>query len=235
MVNNFTSPPVTGAPPVPDPYSSLGSSDATLQSIHAAAPTCSAANTNLSVSPSSTKTINPGIYCGDWKIQGTVTLNPGVYYIYQGNLSVNSGAVMTGSGVTIIMTTLDSQPAKVGSVSINGGSTITLTPPSLSTTVTPDSYYKGVVFFYDSKNLTTNPTLTFNGGSGMSITGSMYVPTATVDFLGNNGVSAPTCTKIIAYDIQFTGNQNSSLDTSGCASVLGTTGDTTVYQVVLTQ
>jgi len=51
-------------------------------------------------------TINPGVYCGGMKLNAgaDVTLNPGIYYIDRGDLTVNGGATMTGTGVTIILT-----------------------------------------------------------------------------------------------------------------------------------
>ena len=45
-------------------------------------------------------TINPGVYCNGISVHAgaTLTLNPGIYYLDQGSLSVNGGATLTGVG-----------------------------------------------------------------------------------------------------------------------------------------
>jgi hypothetical protein len=69
-----------------------------------------------------------------------VTLNSGIYYIDGGGLSVNGGATITGSGVTLVFTkkTGNSWPT----VTINGNATVNLTPPKSGPTA-------GIVIFGD--------------------------------------------------------------------------------------
>jgi Flp pilus assembly protein TadG len=77
----------------------------------------------------STITIDPGVYCDGISVNAgaNVTLNSGIYYIDGGGLSVNGGATITGSGVTLVFTkkTGNSWPT----VTINGNATVNLTPP----------------------------------------------------------------------------------------------------------
>jgi hypothetical protein len=66
--------------------------------------------------------------------------NPGIYYMDQGEFSVNGSAKLTGTGVTIIFTS--STGKNWPTASINGGATVNLTPPTTGPTV-------GVVMFGD--------------------------------------------------------------------------------------
>lgn len=110
-----------GARPFADPYA------------HLAMPALGACDTalkaDLTVSPVQTRTVSPGTVCGtgpgggNVAIQGTITLNPGLYIFEDVNLTVNSTATLTGSGVTLVLT-------GGTTLSINGGSSIDLTAPA---------------------------------------------------------------------------------------------------------
>ncbi len=56
-----------------------------------------------------------------------VTLNAGTYYFDGGDLTVNGGATMTGSDVTLVFTSQNRNG--FGTVQINGNATISLTAP----------------------------------------------------------------------------------------------------------
>lgn len=158
---NSTATPVTNATnPVSDPYQSLSVPN-------------QGCNYNSSPNGSS---LSPGVYCGGLTIgsHSNVTMQPGVYVVKGGNFQVNSGAVLNGSGVTIILT---GSGTTYSTVSINGGSTVNLSAPTSGT-------YAGVAFYQDrnAPNLSSN----FNGGSGMNITGAIYMPKGSVSFNGGN-------------------------------------------------
>jgi hypothetical protein len=59
-----------------------------------------------------TETLNPGVYCGGMQLNvgpgnsgsANVTLNPGIYYLDGGSLTVNAGTTLTGTGVTLVFT-----------------------------------------------------------------------------------------------------------------------------------
>ena len=234
MVSHFQSNPITGAPPLADPYATLGSDDPTLNALHAAAPVCDAAHTNLNVTAGTTRNLAPGVYCGSWDVHGNLNLAPGVYYIFRGSLTVNATAVVRGTGVTIVMTSTSANPGGIGAVRINGGAILQLSPPPPSTTASPARHYIGVVFYYD-RIATGNPTLLFNGGTRMNLVGAIYAPSATLNFVGNSGAGASTCTKLVSYNLVFSGTAETNVDLAGCDPVLGTTGTTTVYDVRLTR
>ena len=151
-------------------------------------------------------TINPGVYCGGMKLNAgaDVTLNPGIYYIDRGDLTVNGGATMTGTGVTIIFTS--STGSSWPTASINGGAVINLTPPT-------DGPTAGVSMFAD-RNIPVGTSFSFNGGATQYLGGVIYIPTGDVLFAGGAG-STSSCTKLIADTIQFTGSSNFAIDCKG--------------------
>jgi hypothetical protein len=44
----------------------------------------------------------------------------------------------------------------------------------------------------------------------------MYFPNSAVTFIGNSGANVPSCSEIVGYSLNFTGNTNVSV--SGCAA-----------------
>jgi Flp pilus assembly protein TadG len=180
----------TGVSPIEDPYSKLE------------IPAFSGCLVNNFTSKKK-ETINPGVYCGGMKLNAgaDVTLNAGVYTIDRGDLTVNGGATMTGTGVTIIFTS--STGNGYANASINGGATVNLTPPTTGSLA-------GVVMFGD-RNAPVGTKFDFNGGATQYIGGALYFPTGAVTFAGGAGTSA-SCTKLIADTIKFTGNSDFAID-----------------------
>jgi hypothetical protein len=164
-----------------------------------------------------TRTISPGVYCNGLSFgsNSVITLNPGTYYIDRGNFSVAAQATVTcncnapGSGVTIVLTS-SSNANQIGRVTINGGANVTLNAPSTAAVA-----YDGLLFFQDPRASAAQPNK-FNGGATMNLTGGLYFPSEQVEWAGNNSSGTPTCTKIVAKTVVFTGN--SYMDDSGCAA-----------------
>ncbi len=188
-----TTTPVTDGTPLNDPYASL------------AIPSYSGCNYN-NFSTNDTITINPGTYCSGFKLNAhaNVTMNPGVYIMDRGSFDINGQATLTGTGVTIILTS--STGAGHAQVTVNGGAVVNLTAPSSGT-------YKGVSFYQD-RNASLENVNNFNGGATMNINGSMYMPRGYMSFNGGSTVSAP-CTQIVAYTVKFSGNNSIG---SNCSS-----------------
>ncbi len=159
----------TGAPFVSDPYANVP------------APSVG--------SCSSGSVLDPGTYCGGLTLQGTVTLNSGVYVISGGSLKINANANVTGVGVTFFLT-------NGATLQINGNATLNLSAPTSGT-------YQGLVFYGDRTQATAQNTI--NGTATSLITGAIYFPSQEVDFLGNfsgnNG-----CTQVVADTIYYTGS-----------------------------
>jgi Flp pilus assembly protein TadG len=153
---------------------------------------------------------------GDLKITGqqVLSLQPGTYYIYNGNFDVQSGTVncptCTGtSGVTIV---LGGSPSSIGGITINANAVVNLRAPANPA----DSAFRGVLFYRSAaatSNSTSNPPVKINGGGTLSLAGGMYFPRTHVRVNGNSG--SVVCSVLVAASIEFTGNAN----VTGCATM----------------
>ena len=153
-----------------------------------------------------TETINPGVYCGGMSFNAgaDVTLSPGIYYLDQGSLSVNGGATLTGTGVTLVFTS--SSGSNYATANINGGATVNLTAPTSGGT-------SGIVFFGDP-NMPVGTSFKFEGGASQTFGGAVYVKKGAVSFAGGSG-TGHACTQLVADTITFTGNSNFAIDCTG--------------------
>lgn len=162
------------------------------------------AQTNFKVK--SDTTIDAGVYCNGISINAgaTLTLNPGVYFIDRGSLSINGGGALVGTGVTLIFTS--STGANYATATINGNATINLTAPSSGLTA-------GIVVMMD-RNAPLGTSLSLSGGSTQTFGGAIYAPSAAVSYAGGASTSA-SCTQIIGDTVTFTGNSNLAINCSG--------------------
>ena len=152
-----------------------------------------------------TVTINPGVYCGGISVNANavLTLNPGLYVIDGGGFTVNGGATVTGSGVTLAFTS--SSQKDWPTVTINGNATVNLTPMTYGPT-------KGIVVYGD-RNMPAGTSFKFNGGANQYFAGAIYVPSGAINFAGGAD-TATTCTQVIGDTVTFVGNSNLAIDCS---------------------
>ena len=127
-------------------------------------------------------------------IKGTLTLQPGTYII-TGDMSVNSGANVSCTGCTFIMT--NDTPTDTGTVDINGGATLNLTAPDTGT-------YKGILF-YSNRGADPTDVNKINGNSSSTFSGAFYFPHQQVEFTGNAGQTF-NCLKLVSWQLTFLGN-----------------------------
>ncbi len=139
-------------------------------------------------SANKSSTLSPGCYNGLSITGGTVSLSPGVYVI-NGPLKLTGQGSLTGTGVTIYLTSK-------GSVSVAGKATMDLTAPTSGT-------YNGVLFYQDTSN---SSTAKFAGGSGSTLTGILYFPDALVELVG--GTTSSSAVSVIASSMKFAGNDS---------------------------
>lgn len=211
-----TAPEVTVS--ISDPYTSASTSSTSTST----PPPISLSKTGCDPTPTSTATLSPaagsgGVYiiCGGLDIasQTTVTLDPGIYVIVDGNLTVHGGATLTtvnggapgaNNGATIILASTN--PSNSYSITFNGNSTETLSAPESTT----DAGLPGIAI-WDS-NDSSQPgfaTDIFDGTSGMVINGVIYLPAQQFSYAGNNTAdqnNAIQCSQLVAWTAQFTGN-----------------------------
>ena len=187
----------TGADAVDDPYANLDVPDG-----------FGCDYDDFVVGPNQTKTLSPGRYCNGLKIQGTAHLQAGEYVIVGGVFEVTSQAHVTSDtddGVTIFLTGSGSDYARV---TIHGGADFNIV-------ATTEGEYKGLAFFQDrdAPVINSGSPNKLNGGSSMNITGAIYFPQQRLSFSGGNS-SEGTCTRIVAYMIDFTGTSGLNTDCS---------------------
>jgi hypothetical protein len=132
-------------------------------------PSTSGSCTTLSaVGPNSTANIPIGYYCGlTVKSNSTVNLTSSGTYAFNGSINLNSNTTLNGSGVTLYF--------KSGSLNLSSNTVLNLSAPTTGT-------YAGIVIFQDRSN-STNVSLSSN--SGMTLTGAVYVPDATLSLSSN--------------------------------------------------
>lgn len=190
--------------PQDDPYASLPN------------PVASSCSNKVRVQPTDVTTLSPGCYRG-MDLKGTVTLSPGTYVIDGDDFSVGSQASVSGTGVTIILTssTAASNPSSIAQADINGGATISLSAPTSGT-------YQGIIFYQDRRALDSGSNI-FNGNSSSFYQGAIYIPSQEVSFTGTTGMST-NCLQMVGKRIDFLGNSaisNVCPSGSGSSSWIG--------------
>ena len=162
------------------------------------------------------------VICGGFTVAAgtTINLGPGIYIIDQGDFEINAGASITGSGVTIILTS-SGDDSKIGNFQVNGGADITLSAPVDDPDDAPG--YGGVLFYQD-RNVSSGPTNNnlFTGGAELDLEGFLYFPSQDVSFKGGSEVGS-RCTRLIGQKVTITGNTNlaTNCPTSEDAHVIG--------------
>jgi hypothetical protein len=165
---------------------------------HLPIPTISGRNPSLDVNPNRSKTVSPGTY-DRVDIQGNLFMEPGVYYIDGGAFKVGSQATITGTGVTIVLTSSSAatSPSAIAYLDIGAGATINLAAPSTGT-------YAGVLFHQDRRALDTTNNIII-GNSFSRIEGAIHLPNQQITFTGTSGMNTD-CMQMIGRRVSFTGN-----------------------------
>jgi hypothetical protein len=197
--------------PQKDPYASLPDPDISSKPC----------NTQVNIGPQQSQRVSPsadGTLClSKLSVKGTLTLDPGIYYVDGGTVDFGSQAKVSGEGVTIILTSKDAatKPELIATVNMNGGAEVSLTAPTTGT-------YAGVMFYQDRRAL-DNATNKINGNSNAFYQGAIYMPKQQVTFNGTAGMSTD-CLQIVSRRVEFTGNsriQNVCPNNSGSKSFTG--------------
>jgi Flp pilus assembly protein TadG len=181
---------------IPDPYASR-----TMPSM----PSFSS-NNSWSGSIQNTGSGSPPVmaFNGDVRVSGNTTLSPGIYMINNGSLLMAGQNSLTGSGVTIILTS--STPASDNGVfSITGGGGINLTAPTTGPTA-------GIALWADSR--LPNNQDKFAGGTTGNLVGAIYLPSHDVKYAGNSA-TASKCMQLVAYNVVFTGTSSFNHNCTG--------------------
>jgi hypothetical protein len=177
-------------------------------------------------------TFLPGVYCGGLTVNNTTgitfTMNPGVYVMAGGGFTLQSNAVVTGTGVTIYNTSAANVasaggPSCAGSPSfspmnINGQAIATLTAPTTGSLA-------GILFFEDRSLGSASTQNQIVGSSTVVMNGALYFKNSELLYSGNG--SATGYTMLVADKIVINGNSattiylnNSPLSGSGTARAI---------------
>jgi hypothetical protein len=202
----------TGAGTIADPYSGIS------------VPTysgCGGGTGKAVVHAASTQYLSPNVYCAGLSISSdaNVVFNPGTYIIAGGSLSISGAAQVSGTGVTIVLTSYNGSYA---TVSISGGANVSLTAPTSGT-------FSGIAFYGD-RNAPSGTSFAFSGGSVETIVGAIYAPTYSLNFSGGN-TSASPCMQLLAHDMSFSGGISLNNNCSGVGtSSIGGSGVTQLLE-----
>jgi hypothetical protein len=152
-------------------------------------------------------TLQPGIYSQiNASGNASLTLNPGMYVIEGGGVTVTRTASITGNGVTIYNTG-SNYPAPGGSyggITLSGSGGFNLTPA----TTTAAGAYPGIVIYQSRSN---TRALALSGNAGAGLTGMVYAPSAPVVIGGNATLNAA----LVADRLQVSGTGSSTQVAAG--------------------
>jgi hypothetical protein len=173
----------TGQSPVPDPYASVAMPSSA---------GCDHDGFSQSWTASRT-TLNPGRYCNGMTITNgaNVLLSPGIYYVKSGQFNIAGGASVTGTGVSIVLTTMDGLNS-YATFSITNGNNLTLSAPTSGQTA-------GILFFGD-RNAPSSNTNVLSGFTTANLQGAIYLPTQTMQY-GSSAGAITGCQQLIAWHV----------------------------------
>jgi Flp pilus assembly protein TadG len=139
-------------------------------------------------------TMSPGNYTGTFPPHGVTLLQSGVYCI-NGDFQLNGGDQLTGYNVVIRV--------NGGDVNWNGGAQVNLTAPT-------NGPFEGLLLLLPSDPTNApDATVTINGNSNSSLTGSILAMSAaiSVEGTGDDGIFG----QVIGYTVELTGNSANSI------------------------
>ena len=164
--------------------------------------------TTFTYNKNGTTNLGPGCYSfggGIIKVLGnsTINLSSGVYFFTNGTLQLQSTTTMNATGVTMIMT-------GTAALDMGGGPTLNISAPDKTGT------FPGILYYQTPDDTSS---LTLQGGSGVTIEGVFYAPSAAVTMQGTPGGSINA--DFVAKSLTLAGNPSfhSLADLPGGASV----------------
>jgi len=172
--SGFEPDPQTGCSAKTDPYSSI------------VMPTVGACNFNNKQVKNTTATLNPGVYCGglDIRTHGIANLNPGLYIIKDGILSVDSQSTLNAGNAVVFYLT-----GNTAKVDITSGASVTVNAPKPGEGVGQAANYIGFAFIQD-RNTGIGADNRISSGGGVNINGAFYAPNANLTVWANGDMNA---------------------------------------------
>jgi len=168
--SSITGPIKSGQDPTPDPLRFIPPPDPSTMTVQ------TTGNSNNGVHyTSGNHTLDPGVYNGGISVggQGSVTLNPGIYYMNGGGFNFSGSGTLIGSGVMIY----NAPQGNSDTVSISGQGSITMSPMLTGP-------YKGILVWED-RTSATPISISGSNATLMSISGTFYAASAQLNVTGN--------------------------------------------------
>ncbi|PWC52788.1 pilus assembly protein TadG-related protein [Azospirillum sp. TSO22-1] len=197
-------PATTHSWPLPDPYTNINVPPL---------PTCSSPKVTK---VNKTQLLPKGIYCGGIDVSGNthLKLEPGEYYLDQGDLTVHGNVTIdcptcVNDGVTIVFTSTRSS-SLIGGLRLSGNLDLTLQARGGAGVPFP-----GILVYQDRR--APAGTNLVNGNTTMKVTGALYFPAQELQWAGNNSTATAGCVQIVARTVTFIGNAALGNDT--CAAI----------------
>jgi Flp pilus assembly protein TadG len=174
-----------GSSPIPDPLAYLPEPDASSMPVQSKNAT--------HVSGTDTITLSPGVYRGGITAsgQGSVIMQPGVYYMDGGGFTFTGQGNLQAQGVVIF----NAPKSNSDNISINGTGSISFSPPTTG-------LYQGISLW---QQRSANNTLYVSGNGGSSMTGTFYTANGTLNVTGN-GTNDVIGSQYISYNLTVNGN-----------------------------
>jgi hypothetical protein len=225
--NSTVSPsPSTGVISATDPYASVDPQVPTHSS-------CSSSSITAAAAPST-------VYCSLSVLSNaSYTIPSGISVLYVAQISIASNAALSGTGVTIVVTSTQSTGGTYGYIDINSNSSINLTAPTTGAT-------KGIAIMQDRNA----PASTYNNsgscqtncnnviasnhdatrGIDNNIIGAIYTPRQALTYSSNN--ASDVCTQLVADTLQFNSNVtlNASCNNAGTTPIGGSNTATALIE-----
>lgn len=188
-----------------------------------------------------TYVLTPGRYCGGLALtmnsatKGSVSFEPGIYIMDAGDFDIGAQAIVSGDGVTIILTADD--PANIGNMDVNGGAAIDMSAPTVDDLATASPIiqeYAGVLVYQDRRADYDDSSNSLNGNNNMTFSGAIYFPSQELVYNGTSG-STGGCTQIIAATVKINGNNDTAIVNNNAACLAMGINTTEVTLVTLVE
>jgi len=163
---------------------------------------------SFSDSPSSTNTLQPGIY-SSITVNGTATLSPGTYFVSGGDFTL--GGHLSGTGVTIVLTNSTGLAGggSVGTFQMGNNATAAISAPQTGTNagkvIVQSSVATQDVLASSNGSCSGNCSV-LQGGPGTSIVGVVYFLNGNLTYQGTPSGTNTGCTQIVADTLAWAGN-----------------------------
>jgi hypothetical protein len=176
----------TGVQPTPDPLAYLPEPNPSTMPIQ---------SHNKSTISNGSHLLSPGVYQGGISVsgQGSITMQPGIYYMDGGGFAFTGQGSLLASGVMIYNAPQSSND--IVSIQGSGKGAINVTPP-------PSGLYQGISIFQDRASATA---MNISGNGNFSFLGTFYAAKAWLKISGNSPNNY-IGSQYITYDLAFAGS-----------------------------